>query len=256
MSYMGRGDLSSLSGGIGGGLGPNDNNNGNKNNGRIYYRGGFFRIHYFIPLDNTYVIFQMIAAIIIFVIAGITFLATYKPSVIDPIEDTKKIIINTYIIITLLLLVFTLLANYFSKDKNSLIKKLIVILSISVIVILVFFGIKVNMDSTYTNSKFEQIYTQEYGEQNSDSKSKIDIGLTGMQMKTEKEYYIDECAKAYNIFSIKMYGVFGLNILLIILLIYQISKVSKIQEKKDRLSKDDAILFDEEENIWRKYLLF
>ena len=90
MSYMGRGDLSSLGGGIGGGLEPNDNNNGNRNNGYTYIYCGFFRIHYFIPLDNTYVIFQMIAAIIIFVIAGITFLATYKPSVIDPIEDTKK----------------------------------------------------------------------------------------------------------------------------------------------------------------------
>ena len=33
---------------------------------------------------GSYVIFQMIAAIIIFTIAGITFLATYKPSVFDP----------------------------------------------------------------------------------------------------------------------------------------------------------------------------
>jgi len=250
MAYMGRGGFSSFGsgGGLGGGLGSN-NNNDNRNNGRMYYRGRFFRRYYYIPLDNTYVIFQMIAAIVIFTIAGIAFLTTYKPSVIDPIEDTKKIIMNTYTIMTLSLLVLTLLANYFSKDKNALIKRLVAILLISIITILAFFGIKANLDSTYTKSKFEQIYTQEYGEQNSDTKSKCDIGLKGMKLKTEKEYYVDECVKAYNIFSIRIYGIVGLNILLIILLIYQISKVSKIQEKRDKLSKDDAILFDEEENV-------
>lgn len=252
MAYMGRGDFSSFGGGgLGGGLGSNDNNNNNDNrhNGRMYYRGGFFGMYYYIPLDNTYVIFQMIATLIIFTIAGITFLTTYKPSVIDPLEDTKKIIMNSYIIITLSLVVITILANYFSKDKNALIKRLFVIISISIITILVFLGVKANMDSTYTKSKFEQIYTQEYGEQTSNTKSKFDIGLAGMQMKTEKEYYVDECAKAYNIFSIRMYGIFGVNILLIILLIYQVSKVSKIQDKRDQLSKDDAVLFDEEENV-------
>lgn len=219
------------------------------NNKRGYYRGGLFRIYTYIPLDNTYVIFQMIVTIIIFVTAGITFLSTYKPSIIDPIESTKKILINTYIVITLVLLVLTILANYFSKDKNALIKRLIVILLLSVITILVFLGIKANMNSTYTKNKFEQIYNQEYSEQNSDSESKIVVSIGEIKIKSEKEYYIDECVKAYNIFSIRMYGIIGLNVLLIILLIYQIPKVSRIQEKRDKLSKDDEILFDEEENV-------
>ena len=219
------------------------------NNKMGYYRGGLFRIYTYIPLDNTYVIFQMIVTIIIFTTAGITFLYTYKPSIIDPIESTKKILINTYIIITLALLVLTILANYFSKDKNALIKRLIVILLLSVITILVFLGIKANMNSTYTKNKFEQIYNQEYSEQNSDSESKIVVSIGEIKIKSEKEYYIDECVKAYNIFSIRMYGIIGLNVLLIILLIYQIPKVSRIQEKRDKLSKDDEILFDEEENV-------
>lgn len=229
MAYMGRG--------------------GFRNNKRCYYGGGLFRIYTYIPLDNTYVIFQMIVTIIIFVTAGITFLSTYKPSIIDPIENTKKILINTYILITLALLVLTILANYFSKDKNALIKRLIVILLLSVITILVFFGIKANMDSTYTKNKFEKIYNQEYSEQSPDAESKIVVSLGEIKIKSEKEYYIDECVKAYNIFSIRMYGVIGLNVLLIILLIYQIPKVSRIQEKRERLSKDDEILFDEEENV-------
>lgn len=219
------------------------------NNKMGYYRGGLFRIYTYIPLDNTYVIFQMIVTIIIFTTAGITFLSTYKPSIIDPIENTKRILINTYILITLALLVLTILANYFSKDKNALIKRLIVILSLSVITILVFFGIKANMDSTYTKNKFEQIYNQEYSGQTSNSESKIVVSIGEIKIKSEKEYYIDECVKAYNIFSIRMYGIIGLNVLLIILLIYQIPKVSRIQEKRDKLSKDDEILFDEEENV-------
>lgn len=247
MAYMGRGGFSSFGGGLGGGHGLD--NNYNRHNGRMYYRGRLIRMYYYIPLDNTYVIFQMIAAIIIFIIAGITFLTTYKPSVIDPLEETKRIIVNTYIIIDLALVSIILLANYFSKNKNTLIKRLIVILLVAIVTILIFFGIKANLNSTYTESKFEQIYTQENGEKTTDIKSKFDVGFTGVKMKTEKEYYIDECVKAYNVFSIRMYVLVGINVLLIILLIYQISKASKIQEKRDRLSKDDAILFDEEENM-------
>lgn len=46
-----------------------------------------------------------------------------------------------------------------------------------------------------------------------------------------------------------MYIVIGINIFLIILLIYQISKVSQIQETRDRMNKDEEVLFDEEENV-------
>lgn len=252
MAYMGRGGFSSFGGdGLSGGFSFNNNNkhDDNKHDKKIYYTSDFFRRYCYIQLDNTYFIVQMVTAIVIFTIIGITFLATYKPLVIDPIKDTKKILMNTYIIVIFTLLVVTILVNYFSKNKNALIRRLVIILALSTIVILVFFGIKVNMDSIYTKNKFEQIYEQEYSGQSSDTKSKVNIGLTEMKIKTEKEYYIDECVKAYNIFSIRMYGVIGINVLFIVLLIYQISKVSKIQEKKDRLSKDDAVLFDEEENI-------
>ncbi len=249
MAYMGRGGFPSSGNNSGGELGPNDNNNNCYSRGR-FYGDSFLGVHYYVPLDNTYVIFQMIATIIIFLIAGVTLLATYTPSVIDPIEGTKKAVFNTYIIIVLLLVAFTLLANYFSKDKNALIKRLIALLATSLITALVFLGIKVNLDSTYTKNKFEQIYIQENGEQTTDTKTRINIGgLTGIQLKTEKDYYVDECVKAYKIFSIRMYIVIGINIFLIILLIYQISKVSQIQETRDRMNKDEEVLFDEEENV-------
>lgn len=246
MAYMGRGGFSSFRSRSGGSFG---HRHSNIHSGRRYYRGCFFRTHYYLPFNNTYFVCQLIASLIIYTIVGITFLITYKPSIIDPLEDTKRIIMNTYIIINLSILVILPLANYFSKDKKALIKRLIALLLIAIITVLVFFGIKTHMDYTYTENKFEEIYIQENGKNNSNTKSKLDIGITGIKIKTGKKYYIDECVKAYNIFILRMYGILTVNILLIILLIYQISKVSKIQEKRDRLSKDDAILFDEEENV-------
>ena len=48
MAYMGRGGFSSFGGGLGSGLGSNDNdhNDDNRHNGRMYYRGGFFRMYF------------------------------------------------------------------------------------------------------------------------------------------------------------------------------------------------------------------
>lgn len=140
MAYMGRGGFPSFgSGGLGRGLEPVDNedniNNDNRYDGRIYCTRGFFRIHYYVPLGNTYVIFQMLATIILFTIICITFLVAYKPSIIDPLENTKKVIMNTYIMLTLTLVTTTLLANIFSKKKNTLLKMLITILITSIITI-------------------------------------------------------------------------------------------------------------------------
>lgn len=250
MAYMGRGGFSSFGmRGIGGGLGKPDNNDNDNNayNERRYYRGGLFRMHFYIPLDNTYVIFQMIMTFIIFTVAVIAFFVSYKSVIPDPIEKMKNIILSTHTILILSLLVITLLLNYFSRNINVLIKRLLIILLISIITLITFLGIKIYLNSIYTNNKFEQIYEEKYKIDKYDSKQRVDI--IDMKIKNQKEYFIDECMKMYYIFSIKTYGIMILNTLLIVLLIYQIIKVSKIQEKKDRLSKDDAIVYDEEENV-------
>lgn len=169
-----------------------------------YYR----RFYYYVPLDNTYVIMQMIVTFIILIVGLITFFVTYKSTIIDPIESTKKLFINTYLIIIGMLLTITLITNFFSKSETYLIKRLVIISAISIIIMLVFFGIKLNLDTTYTKDKFEQFYLEQNINESSNSniKSKIDIGITGMSIKTEKEYYIDECSKLYGIFSTKAYG--------------------------------------------------
>jgi len=243
MAFMGRGEMPSI---------------GNDNNGDIndmgthnYHRGYWYygRFHYYVPMDNTYVIMQMIATFIILIVGIITFLATYESTIIDPIEDTKKIFINTHLITIGILLTTTLIINFFSKDKMTLIKRLVIIFATSIVTMLVFLGFKLNLDTTYTKERFEQLYTEQNTTESSDKKTKIDIGITGMSLKTEKEYYVDECMKIYNIFKAKTYGTLGLHILLNVLIIYQILRLSKIQEKKEQMNKDDLILFDEEENI-------
>ena len=250
MAYWGRGNITS----IGNRLENNNDNeelnvNDKKLDERMRYGYGLLQVHLYLPLSNTYVIFSIISALVIYLIVGIAILTVYKSPIIDPLEDTKKLVMNSYTIINFVLLTITLLVNYFSKDKVTLVKRLVAILAVTIIAMLVFCGIKLNLDSTYTSSKFEQIYREKYGVQNANNKSRVDIGLTGIGIKTEKQHYVDKCIEAYNIFSIRMYGIIIVNILLIILLTYQIFKVSNLQQKREQLNKDDAILYDEEENV-------
>ena len=244
MAFMGRGGASF--GGAGGGINTTSNVGGRPT--RAYRRGSFIRLYYFIPLDNTYVIFQMLATFLILIVGLVTILATYKSPVIDQIASFKKSVLYSYIAINIILISFIFLANYNSKDKVSLIRKLVAILFISLLTFVAFLCVKLNANSIYNKSKFEQIYMEQNDEDTTDSKTKFALSLEGMKMETKKEYFVDECLKAYKVFSIRMLTIFGVNLLIVVLLIYQIIKVIQIQEKREQLDKNDAILFDEEKN--------
>ena len=79
--------------------------------------------------------------------------------------------------------------------------------------------------------------------------SNLRIDMMELSLKTEKQYYVDECLKLYNIFKIKTCAILGLHLILNILVIYQIKHILKIKRKKEIINKDDIILFDEEQNI-------
>ena len=104
------------------------------------------------------------------------------------------------------------------------------------------------MDNKYSKLKFEQIYNEQNIE-DSDEKIRINFSIDNFGFISEKDYYINEYVKIYNMFKIKTYGIFALYIMLDILLIYQLIKVLKIKENLDKIAKDDIVLFDEEENI-------
>ena len=244
MAYMGRGGAPSFSGR--GGIGHKKDEGGSD---RGFHREPFFRMYYYVPLDNTYVIFEMIAAAIIFTVVAITFFATYNTSVLDAISEIKNTFIKTYMLVILGVLSITILVNCFSKSKESLMRRIAILLIISVIAFAGFWVKKTSIDSTYTKDKFESKYVELYGSKDTGNKAKIEIGGDGLKTVTAKEYYIQECEKAYKVFTARAYTIFGLNILLIVLLVFQIVKIIKINENIERLSKDDIVVYDEEENI-------
>lgn len=234
---------------LGRGKGPSLGNNNSNRTGNFHRIPFFYRRYYYIPLDNTYVLMQMIVTFIILIVGVITFLVTYKSDIVDPIESTKKLFINAHLIVIAIFLIFTIIINLFSKKEADLIRRLVLLALISISTMILFWGVKLDLDLTYTKAKFEEIYTEANTTETTDERSKIDIGLAGVSIKTEQEYYIDECIKLYNIFKVKSYGTLGIHLLLNILLVYQILKIKKIQNKKKRLNKDDLILYDEEQNI-------
>ncbi len=220
-----------------------------KNNGTYYYRGLGSYYHTYIPLDNTYIAMLIITSLVIITIGIIAYFITYQTPITDPIEDLKNTFINVEGIVIFLLLVLTLIINSVSKSKEILRKRLLIIFFISIITMLVFLGIKLNLDGTYTEERFEEIYTELGLEESSNQKPTIDIGLGGVALKTQKQFYIDECVEAYFVFKVRTYALLGLHLLLSFLLLYQIGKVKKIQENREKLNKDDIILFDEEQNV-------
>ena len=227
----------------------NDNKIGNKET-QFLRRYSMFRIYTYVPLDNTYVLIQMIMTFIILIIGAIAFFTLYDSPIADPIKNIKSTYINTYLIIIAILACVDILINYIAKDGKSLYRKLIVLLSLTVINLLVFTVIKINFDNKYNEEKFEQFYEEQISEKIRDDNDKnVFIGLTGISMKTQKEYYISECINLYGTFTIKTIIMMIMNMLLCFLLIFQLIKVLKIDSRKQQLNQDDLIMFDDEENV-------
>jgi len=235
MSYNGRGSIPSI-----------DFNAEGNNLGNINFR--YWRYWYYVPLDNTYVIMQMIATFIILISGFLVYIFSYKSSVPDPIIELKTIYINVYTITIFILLALVFIINFLSKSKISLIKKLIITLIVSLILMITFFIIKINMDSHYNLNVFTELFESQNIDYNPNI-SRIGLNLAGMKIKTEKEFYIDEYMKLYNIFKIKTYGLVAIHLLLNILFGYQIYKIAKVEENINKLHKNDEIIFDEDKGI-------
>lgn len=209
---------------------------------------GGLRVHYYVPLDNTFVVMQIIISVIIFSIAAIVFVTSYKSNIVDPIEELKMVYINSNLIVIVIPLALILYINFFTKSVHKLILYVSLIFCLSVVLMIIFLGFKINLDTTYTKQKFEEIYEQTYLEEEQDNKN-VYIGVTGLHYKTEKDYYISENIILYNNFKIITTTTLLLHLCFNIMLIHEINKVQKLEVKKKRTSKDDLILFDEEENI-------
>ena len=118
MPFLGRGGGPSLNHNT-----PNmgvNNISGNSSDNQVrepYYRSRIWRL-YIIPLDNTYVIMQMIMFFILLVAAFLFFIFARKSAVTDTIENVKNIFINSYLVVMTLIFALTTFA-YRNKEKRN-----------------------------------------------------------------------------------------------------------------------------------------
>jgi hypothetical protein len=260
MPFMGRGGGPSLNHntpnmGVNNIAGNVDENSSNNQVREPYYRSRIWRL-YIIPLDNTYVIMQMIMFFILLVAAFLFFIFARKSAVTDTIENVKNIFINSYLIVMALIFALTAFA-YRNKEKRNRMIMLIAVLVLSLITMFGFFFVRLSFDSKYNNQYFDSVYISEHPEENttkdnakdSFKKQRVDLTLAGPQLKTDAEFYTSECMEMYNIFKVKTYLISGSHLLINILLVLQIIKLMNIDKKREQLEKDDAIVYDPEQNV-------
>ena len=109
MAYMNRGSEPSI-----------DTDNDNSNDSNSIGIGDY--VTSYVPLDNTYVRMQIVITYLIIIVSAITYIFTYKSTIADPIEEIKVIFINMHLIMIGILLVATIISNFFSKSEKIIIE--------------------------------------------------------------------------------------------------------------------------------------
>ena len=153
------------------------------------------------------------------------------------------VLIGVTILATVLVTIFT----KSSKDNLILILRLIAIASVLIIVVL--FGVKIYIDGQYKNDSVFAEFYQQYEKENDSGNKKLTVGLSGMKLQTEQQAYIESSMNSYNIFSIKSIIYMVLYIFLAMLIFYLAHRLAVIEDKKDEVTKNDDVLFDDEENV-------
>lgn len=211
-----------------------------------FWNGRFIIIKY----DKTFVAMELIAVFIVFLLAFAIYLYTYKTSFEDPITLTKSTFLRVQLISIGLSLLFTGLATFLTKSsKEALIKNLKIIALISLITLIALFVFKINLDKKYNKDTFEELYAQYEQTSNKKTDLNINVGLTGVKVLNPKDAYIEESINAYTTFSIKALLYSIIYLFVIILIFYLSHRLSTIEKKKQKLEKDDVVLYDEEENV-------
>lgn len=214
---------------------------------RHYWNGRFIIIYY----DLKFVAIQLILSLIIILTVLAVYLTSYQVTFEDPISEVKQTFLSAQSISIITVLVISGLVTFLTRSsKENLIRNLRIIALIYTISIIVFLGVKIHLDNKYNNeTTFGEFYEQYETQANDNSKS-LKFGLfSGISISDPKEAYINESMSAYTNFSTKVIIYMVIQFIIVAILFYLSSRLSRIEEKKQRLSKDDKILFDEEQNI-------
>ena len=124
------------------------------------------------------------------------------------------------------------------KNEISLVKVLVILTIISCVALLILFGVRLKLDSSYLEFGFEQIETSNL------FKTSIEN-----EILSKKEQYLLEYTKFYEIFKLKSSIMLGIHLLINIVFIAKVTKLIKIKRKQEKMRESDSVLFDEEENI-------
>ena len=215
-----------------------------------YWNGRFIIVKY----DKSFVAIQLVALLIVAITAFAVYLYSYKVLFYDPIASVKSTYLTAQIICLIISVALTGFATFFSKSKENLIANLRIIATLSILMVIILFVVKFDMNNKYNEKTFSEFYdTYESPNYSEKSIKDISIRLSGMKiLNTEEDYkqiYIEDSINAYMNFKIKTMIFLIAHILLIILMFYLSHRLSYIEEKKQQLSKNDEILYDEEENV-------
>ena len=212
-----------------------------------YWNGRYFIVNY----DKSFVAISLIMTFIILVTGFCAFLFAYKLTFEDPIANVKSNFLAAQLIFLLTHIILTILAVFLTKsNKENLIKYLRIISILSLISILILWGVKFNLDNKYNSENVFASYYDKYEGNNNDEDSKrITIGLSGINVSSPKQAYITKSQDAYTNFTIKTMIYIFLQFLTVIFILYFSFRIEHIEERKDKLKKENEVLFDTEQNV-------
>lgn len=214
---------------------------------RYYWNGRFVVIQY----DKNFLMIEIIITLLVLAIAFAAYLYSYKPNFNDQIADLKNNFLMFQLICIIASIALLIFFTFISKSKESLIRNLKFVAILSAVAIICQLGIKLSLDSNYNKETFANMYDQ-YESQGSekDNKKQVVVGIfSGVQVSSVKDTYIQNCLTAYKTFKIKTILYIGLYILIVFLMFYLIHRLKMIEDKKERLEKDDNVVYDDEENV-------
>ncbi len=230
-----------------------DNNSGpNQNDGynAPHYTNYWTRNYIIVTYDKGFFIWQIVAILLFLVLAFGVYLFAYKVSFNDPIAETKKEFLTIQLVSTIATIGIAGIILFFSKNKEALVKRLTILAILIFSIICINLVIKSDLDKTYTTEKFEEFYNQyEYHEEMPKNNKKVNVGLSGVKIVSEKEAYIEQSVAAYKNFKLKTTLYIGIQALTFLMIIFLITKIITNQNKREEIYKDDKVLFDEEQNI-------
>lgn len=223
----------------------NSNESGYNATHYSHYWNGRFRVIYY---DRRFIAIELISICIVLITIIAVYIFTYKPLINDPIASEKNTFLTFQLICIGITIVSTGLVTFLSKTKETLIRSLRLIVVLSCLTIIMHLGIELYMNKTYNKETFEEFY-ETYEQSKKQNDSQIAIGLTGIKILGAKEFYIEESMKAYNNFKVKAIIYMVIHVMIALIIFYLASRLSSKESKKQKVYKNDTVLFDEEENI-------